>query len=208
MCETWLVSCSTRSYFKWSLILKTKSCDIFGLFSYLLISAKMRAYTMFGGEMSSVWHDRDELSIDGGEDVEGIRDMTKNIDKLLGDIEQCGVERSCIVLGGFSQGGHLALHAVYGQGLAVGASFSLSSFLCNKSVVFNRDGTLITSPPLFMSGGNMDQMVPPAWVETTRDRLEKKGVEVCYSSRPNIGHEMDKQQLLHLFQWIQNKILI
>ena len=38
-----------------------------------------------------------------------------------------------LVVGGFSQGGHLALHAVYGAGLAVRAAFALSSFLVTQS---------------------------------------------------------------------------
>ena len=158
--------------------------------------------------MSSVWHDRESLSMDGGEDVDGITSMVENIKKLLSDIELCGVNRSSIALGGFSQGGHLALHTVYGQGVEMGAAFSLSAFLCDKSVVFHKDKELASYPPLFMSGGDLDQMVPPAWVSSTRDRLDKKGVEICFSTRPSIGHEMDTQQLLNLFRWIQNKVPI
>ena len=155
----------------------------------------------------SVWHDREELSVKGKEDTEGIKDMGHHIKNLLVDVEHCGFDRSNIVLGGFSQGGHLALHAVYGQGLKVGAAFSLSSFLCEKSVVFNREETATNvGPPLFMSSGELDKMVPVGWVEATRVRLEDIGVKIDFSTRPGIGHEMDKQQLNQLFQWIDNKI--
>ena len=74
------------------------------------------------------------------------------------------LERRNIALGGFSQGGHIALQAVYGhvgfmkqsewscirnitkqyfgnttnlQGLKIGACFALSSFLCDTSSVFH-----------------------------------------------------------------------
>ena len=106
-----------------------------------------------------------------------------------------------IALGGFSQGGHLALHVVYGQKLRLGATFSLSSFLCNNSTVFENQ-RLDESPPLFASCGSEDSMVSSKWVQSTVERLQSLGVDVTFSVRPHIGHEIEKQQISQLFTWI------
>ena len=79
------------------------------------------------------------------------------------------LDRRNVALGGFSQGGHMALQAVYGhvsffianfclviivfnmQGLKVGACFALSSFLCSSSSVL--DNLTNSNIPLFLSTG-------------------------------------------------------
>ena len=173
----------------------------------LFPSAKLRPYTLSGQNKASVWHDREELSMEGREDTEGIKNMGQNVEQLLSEVEQCGVVRSGIALGGFSQGGHLALHAVFAQGVEVGAAFSVSAFLCDKTAVFSQSevGRDVT-PPLFMSCGGLDQMVPHTWVENTRDRLEQRGVKVTFSTRPGIGHELERKQMKQLFEWLGNNL--
>ena len=127
-----------------------------------------------------------------------------------------------VVVGGFSQGGHLALHAVYGAGLAVRAAFALSSFLVRRS----SGETIATSPeafsdhladqfyfsvfsvdhgsdvPLYLSTGAEDSMVEAGWVEDTAVRLAGRRVEVSNHVRPGLQHEMEADQLQHLFAWL------
>ena len=78
---------------------------------------------------------------------------------------------SLTTTGGFSQGGHLALHAAYQSSrVPVRAVFALGSFLAQSSAVFQSEeaGPL---PPLFLSHGSEDAMVSPGWVTQTRDKL-------------------------------------
>ena len=76
-------------------------------------------------------------------------------------------------LGGFSQGGHLSLHAVYSHKCQVGGVFGIGSFLSRNSSVFDNIPNQSSSdlPPLFLSHGSEDDMVQPAWVEATRDKF-------------------------------------
>ena len=83
-------------------------------------SAPLRPYSLIGGYPSSVWHDREELHINALEDRQGLETMAENLDGLVGELEAItGLSRTRIALGGFSQGGHMALHCVYGQGPSV-----------------------------------------------------------------------------------------
>ena len=162
---------------------------------------------MIGGGLSSVWHDREELSLKGREDV-SIEEMSRQIIEFIEEVRQYfKVDKSKVIVGGFSQGGHLSLHLVYGQGMKVGAVFCLSSFLCENSSIYEKQNSLCPChPPLFMSCGEADQMVSTKWVMMTRDKLEALGVDVLFDVRKRIGHEMERNQLIKLFEWI-NKIL-
>ena len=76
-----------------------------------------------------VWHDRKELNIDAWEDRDGIGAMAQSVEKLVSSVwvlthplkkvaevaEVTRLDRGKVALGGFSQGGHMALQAVYGH---------------------------------------------------------------------------------------------
>ena len=113
--------------------------------------------------------------------------MSANLSDLVDDIVSvCGIERHSVVMGGFSQGGHMALHSVYGHQCSVRAVFALGSFLCQDSNVYkqikNRSSSSSSSspssssslslPPLFLSHGDQDGLVRPGWVVETKERYE------------------------------------
>jgi len=164
-------------------------------------------YSLFGGELARVWHDRKELDIDGSEDTKGISCMVGKLAGLLAEIRAAGVDQRNLILGGFSQGGHVALHTAYHGGEnnqdveIISKVFALSSFLSNRSQVFKAPRNV--SIPLFLSTGTNDGMVAQPWVDKTRLRLAEAGVEVTYSTRP-LGHEMDAVQLKSLLSWISD----
>jgi len=73
-------------------------------------SAKPIPYSMFGGEVASVWHDRNGLGPKYKEDGKGIESSLVALEQ---DLKALGLPRSKIIVGGFSQGGHMALHVAY-----------------------------------------------------------------------------------------------
>ena len=122
--------------------------------------------------------------------MDGIARMSSNLSNLVDDIVSvCGIERHSVVMGGFSQGGHIALHSVYGHQCSVRAVFALGSFLCQDSNVYkqikNRSSSSSSSassssssspspslPALFLSHGDQDGLVRPGWVVETKERFE------------------------------------
>ena len=68
----------------------------------LFPSARPRPYSMYGGEVSSVWHDRRDLDISAWEDQEGMETMTSSLDSFISQI--CGawnLNRQNVIMGGF-----------------------------------------------------------------------------------------------------------
>ena len=104
----------------------------------------------------------------------------------------------------------MSLQAVYGgHPVEVAACFALSSFLCSQSQVYQalrrQEDSQRQRPALFLSCGSQDELVAPAWVEDTRDKLAQLGVAVTHSTVPGLQHQMETEQLYSLIQWINSQ---
>jgi lysophospholipase II len=74
-------------------------------------TAPTMAVTLNAGFRMPSWFDLRTLAIGGPEDVEGIKAATKNAHELIRGEIASGIASNRIMLGGFSQGGALALYA-------------------------------------------------------------------------------------------------
>lgn len=169
----------------------------------MLPSAPMREYRI-EGRRSSVWHQRKELNIRGmDEDLVGIDEMCEGLHEMVEKIKGCGVDD--VTVGGFSMGGHLALHAVYRRNLQVERAFALSSFLIENSAVFGKEESWVGSPPLYMAHGDEDKVVPLNWARETKDKLEQGGVMVNLNMYKELGHDLNGEILTNVFDWVTRK---
>lgn len=74
-------------------------------------TAKTMPVTLNSGFQMPSWFDLKSLEISGEEDTEGIKKATTNIHAMIQSEIQSGIPSNRIILGGFSQGGALALYA-------------------------------------------------------------------------------------------------
>lgn len=78
----------------------------------LFPTAPLRPDPPGGGKLSHVWHDRKEHSLDGPAEEEGVRESIALVEQLVAQFESEGIEKSKVIIGGFSQGGSLALQCL------------------------------------------------------------------------------------------------
>jgi len=83
--------------------------------SWLFPSAAPRPYSLFGGVELPVWFDRDSLELDCREDRAGIAHSVAAVRALLAEYAE-DLPPSRIIVGGFSQGGGLALYTAFAHG--------------------------------------------------------------------------------------------
>ena len=89
-------------------------------------------------QVACVWFNRLKLSPDVPEDLSSIENAASTVGKLVMDeTSRQGIPLSKVVLGGFSQGGTLALHLAYRFYPEVAGCFALSSFLPSDSGVYD-----------------------------------------------------------------------
>lgn len=75
------------------------------------------------------WFDLTTLDISGPEDEDGIKKATQNIHSMINSEIQSGISSNRILLGGFSQGGALALYAGLTYDKPLGGIIALSCWL-------------------------------------------------------------------------------
>ena len=185
-------------------------------------SAAARPYTMAGGSLSTVWHDRQYLSSDAPEDAVGLSASRAVISAVVSDLlSSDGLPASAVVVGGFSMGGGTSLHACLQGGgggdnglNGVAGVFSMSSFVTSKSSLWIDLATRTTlnptqpTPPVFMTHGSHDSMIGVRWATETADRLKQTGLtQVDFYEEPYLDHEPGPQSLELLQTWILAKIV-
>lgn len=175
-------------------------------------SATAKPYTLNGGSLLNVWHDRFKLELCSTEDMPGIEYSINVIDEEIDYlINTEGIPCNNIFLWGLSMGGHMALQAIslskHSQQL--GGIIALSCFLSTTSHIWSMDDArkALRIPPIKMVHGEADDLIPCAWGQTTSEMLvEQLGVEVSFSTIPRLCHDMCEAEIADIMQWIHSKL--
>nr|BAE28604.1 unnamed protein product [Mus musculus] len=170
-------------------------------------TAPSRPYTPLKGGLSNVWFDRFKISMDCPEHLESIDSMCQVLSGLVDEEVKTGIQKSRILIGGFSMGGCMAMHLAYRSHPDVAGVFVLSGFLNKASVVYQdlqQGGRML--PELFQCHGSADNLVQHAWGKETNSKLKSLGVSTTFHSLPNLNHELNKTELEKLKSWILTRL--
>ena len=88
-------------------------------------NADMKSVTLNSGAAMPAWYDILSLDQDGKEDEAGIKDAADDVKHLIAREVAQGFSPDKIILGGFSQGGALALYTALGTDVTVGGVLAL-----------------------------------------------------------------------------------
>lgn len=119
-------------------------------------TAPVQPYTPLGGALSNVWFDRKEITIEANESRSSLAKIYESVNQLIRNEIQLGIPPHRIIVGGFSMGGALALHAGYHLNHELGGVFAMSAFLNKNSIVYDsiRNRKTLTLPRLLMFHGD------------------------------------------------------
>jgi phospholipase/carboxylesterase len=131
------------------------------------------------------WYDLESQNFEGlAQAKQGLRDY------LLGLVEETGIPLARTVLGGFSQGGAMALDV--GLTLPLAKIFSLSGYLH-----FQPESQLQAIAPILLIHGTEDLVVPIRMAQQAKAELESIGASVEYQEFP-MGHAIPPMALARL----------
>jgi len=163
--------------------------------------------------------------IEHKEDDAGIMKSVELLHKVVEEQIAKGVASERIIVGGFSQGGAIALlvtahplppylRLADGEkqdGIScphkLGGIVALSTWLaCAKNA-----GSLATDAnkdtPIFMVHGQIDNVIRHEWAEKSKDVLvNDHGKNIEWHSYPNLDHSADPQEINHLQMWLEKRI--
>lgn len=169
----------------------------------LLPQAPIQPVTVNGGMHMPAWYDVLGLSVSAPQDLSGIAKACKDLASLVRKEIATGVDPKQIILGGFSQGGSVALHTAFVEGYLddpVGACIALSSWMPRGPELQSAECEFRLAPaslktPVMMAHGTLDPLVRVQYGELSSKILRQHGAEVQFRTYEQLGHSTCASEL-------------
>ena len=162
--------------------------------TYVFPPAHNIAITVNGGEKMPGWMDVFDwpIGIDAKDDPKGLAMSVKRVEEIVNELkEEEGIDPSRVILGGFSQGGAVALTAAYNRRRKGAIPFAgcvvMSGWLPLKEYLEVSE-EVAKATPLFWAHGQLDDKILYEQQVYGVDKLDSLGVDVTAHSYP-VGHE-------------------
>jgi predicted esterase len=157
---------------------------------FVLPNAPTRSVTINGGALMPAWYDIKSLARGlKDEDRDG---MLKSVAMLRAIVDdECNrIDSRRVVVGGFSQGGAMAVLLGYTYDRPLSAVFAASAYVVMRDTFPDAMHAANRKTPLMVTHGTDDDVVPLAYAQTTFDDLaERCDVDVRFLTFDGMGHE-------------------
>jgi len=176
---------------------------------YIFPHAPMRPVTINGGYVMRAWYDiligaasaDISTSIGRNEDAEGLRESQAEIEKLISQERQRGVEAKNIFLAGFSQGGAVVLHTGLRHKERLGGMMALSTYLPLMQTLPAEIEDSSRAVPIFMAHGQVDPVVPYALGRASAEKLLQLGFALEWHDYA-MPHSVYPEEIRDIEQWL------
>eukprot|EP00903_Cladosiphon_okamuranus_P014379 g13349.t1 len=163
---------------------------------FILPTADSRPITLNGGYQMPGWSDIYGLQEDSPEDAEGFNASADRVRAILDSEKAKGKEPSRMVVGGFSQGGAVALH------VCLRATEPLAGCVaCSTWVPMNKDypaalGSGAKDIPVAQFHGTRDEVVRFTWGQHSHNLIKDGlGMTATFEAIPRMGHSASPGEL-------------
>ncbi len=170
---------------------------------FVLPHAPVRPITMNNGYPMRGWFDLFSLEDISEEDDVGIEQTWRIVRRLISEEQSRGIPRNRIFLGGFSQGGCMAMFSALKLSEPIGGIFSLSGYLplINSHQVEHMGKGILT--PIFVGYGLQDSVVLPIYTEMSIKELQKLGAVNLWShGYPGMEHYLGQEETIDLAKFL------
>ena len=135
------------------------------------------------------------------DDVKGLDESKAIIHKVLDDAVASGVKSTDIILGGFSQGGAMAVYAGYSYDKPLAGVACLSGWAAVKDSFNGRVTSGANSnTPAFVFHGSEDEVVLPECGAKVKELLQAAKVTVTFGEYA-MGHSSCPMEMSMLREW-------
>lgn len=110
-----------------------------------------------------------------GRDPDGLLDSVAYIKELIGQEVAAGIPEDRVVVGGFSQGGQIALRTFLDQVPPLAGCAAMSTWLGSNQTLASEQ---IKERPVFLAHGSADPLLPSFLAQKSYDELQRLGMFV------------------------------
>jgi phospholipase/carboxylesterase len=151
---------------------------------FLFPHAPEMPVTINGGYVMPAWYDLFDANFDTRADLNGMRTSREHVEHLIARELSRGIAASRIVVGGFSQGGAVALYAGLRHPARLAGIAALSAYLVDPQSLAQEAAQANKTTPIFMAHGTQDEVVRFQWGDASRQLLASAGWPVEWHSYP------------------------
>ncbi|GJQ84152.1 hypothetical protein Trydic_g2832 [Trypoxylus dichotomus] len=168
-------------------------------------TAETMPVTLNAGYRMPSWFDLKSLDIGGPEDEEGIKSAAAYVHSMIEDEIERGIPANRIIIGGFSQGGALALYSALKFPQRLAGVVALSCWLpLHKS--FPAEVRCPTDIPVLTCHGDCDPVVPYKLGQMTASLLKMILKDFEFKSYRGLMHTSSDEELSDVKQFVHNKL--
>lgn len=172
-------------------------------YSFILPTAQIIKVKQFNGEPVHAWFDVKSSDFRREVDVGGIFASSDRIASLIRKEISQGVSPKDIYLGGFSQGGVIALTTALLEPFAVGGVFALSSYLPLEDQLTSQMTDASKDVPIFQAVSLKDEFIYQEMSYKASEYLRKRGNAVLVK-RYDMKHEIRNRELDDIINWMES----
>ena len=166
--------------------------------SFFIPQAPIQPVTLNGGMKMPAWFDIIALEdAQPQEDKVGLERSLKLIRQLVDELIADGVPEDKIIVGGFSQGGALAMYSLFNETKRFAGAFSWSGYLPRGEPIPDDSGT-----PVLLTHGTLDPIIPHTAVSAMPKLLEDAGFHVQSHIFDELAHSIDRRVLDAWTRWL------
>ncbi|CAG2059956.1 unnamed protein product [Timema podura] len=150
--------------------------------------------TLNAGFRMPSWFDLRTLDANGPEDEEGIRRATELVHSMIEQEVKAGIPSNRIVIGGFSQGGALALYSALMYSKPLAGVVALSCWLpLHKNFPAAALGN--TDIPYLQCHGDCDPIVPYKWGQLTASMMKQFLKQAEFKTYRGMMHSSSDEEM-------------
>lgn len=172
---------------------------------FLFPHAPVQPVTINGGFPMRAWFDILGLDKRATQDEAGIRRAQQSVEQLIDETVKSGIPSDRIIIGGFSQGGALALHLALRYQHTLAGAIGLSTYLPLADFVMAEKKSANERIPIFLAHGTQDNIVPYQFGEVSYEFLSKLGYPLTWKEYP-IAHSVSTVEIEDISKWIQTTL--
>lgn len=151
------------------------------------------------------WFDLHGLDDTAPDDVDGIQRASERVIRIVEAEIANGIPADRIVVGGFSQGGAVALSTAYGCEKKFAGVLGLSAWL-PSAVRKTKASTAMQRSNVLLCHGEIDSVVPLKWAKMTHEALRELPLEVELKTYPNMAHSASPEELSDVRRFVKDRL--